>query len=74
VTKRRSDRHPAPLLSALSFLVLMPLAEAAVSEPEWVSPLADDGCEEFWNERFLQRLDLLDNADKSCTPLRMKSR
>jgi hypothetical protein len=52
----------------------MPLAEAAVSEPEWVSPLADDGCEEFWNERFLQRLDLLDNADKSCTPLRMKSR
>ena len=62
------------ILNAALFSASPSLAEAAVSEPEWVSPLADDGYEEFWNERFLQRLDLLDNADKSCTPLRMKSR
>jgi hypothetical protein len=35
------------ILNAALFSASPSLAEAAASEPEWVSPLADDGYEEF---------------------------
>jgi hypothetical protein len=52
--------HAPEHLNAALFSATTSLAEAAISAPEWVSPLANEGYEEFWNERFLQRLDLLD--------------
>jgi hypothetical protein len=48
-------------LDAALFSASPSLAGAAASEPTWVSPLADEGYEEFWNERFLERLELLDD-------------
>ena len=47
------------ILNAALFSASPSLAGAAASEPTWVSPLADEGYEEFWNERFLDRLELL---------------
>jgi hypothetical protein len=47
-------------LNAALFSASPSLAAAAVSDPTWVSPLADEGYDELWNERFLERLDLLD--------------
>ena len=48
------------VLNAALFSASRSLVEAAASDPEWVSPLADEGYEEYWNERFLERLELLD--------------
>jgi hypothetical protein len=48
-------------LDAALFSASPTLAAAAASDIAWVSPLAADGYEELWNERFLQRLDLLDD-------------
>jgi hypothetical protein len=48
-------------LNAALFSASPSLADAAASAPEWVSPLAEEGYEEYWNERFLERLDLLDD-------------
>jgi hypothetical protein len=47
-------------LNAALFSASRSLAAAAVANPDWVSPLIDDNYEECWNERFLERLDLLD--------------
>jgi hypothetical protein len=49
------------LLNAALFSASPSLVAAASAEPKWVSPLAGDAYEEFWNERFLQRLNLLDD-------------
>jgi hypothetical protein len=46
------------LLSASVFTALPSLAEEAVGDITWVSPLGDEL--ECWNLRFLQKLDLLD--------------
>jgi hypothetical protein len=48
-------------LNAALFSASPSLAEAAASGPEWVSPLAAENYQEFWNERFLERLGLLDD-------------
>jgi hypothetical protein len=47
-------------LNAALFSASPSLVEAAAADPIWVSPLADEDYEEYWNERFLERLDLLD--------------
>ena len=47
-------------LNATIFSATASLAAAAASEPEWVSPLDDEGYAEYWNELFLKRLDLLE--------------
>src|SRR4051794_2530150 len=47
-------------LDAAVFTASPSLAARTVSDLEWVSPLAADGYEELWNERFLERLDLLE--------------
>jgi hypothetical protein len=49
-------------LNAALFGASPSLAAAATAEPNWVSPLARDNYEECWNERFLERLGLLDDA------------
>ena len=59
VRKRGCLNH----LKAARFSASPSLVEAAVSEPEWISPLADEGYEEFWNERFLERLELEDHLE-----------
>jgi hypothetical protein len=48
-------------LNAALFSASPSLARAATSDPDWVSPLADDDYDEFWNERFLERLELLND-------------
>jgi hypothetical protein len=48
------------LLNGTLFSASSMLAHAAAADPVWLSPLADEGYEEYWNERFLERLDLLD--------------
>ena len=49
-------------LNAALFSASVSLAGAATAVPEWVSPLARDNYEECWNERFLERLGLLDDG------------
>jgi hypothetical protein len=47
------------ILNAALFGSSWSLAAAAAADPTWISPLADEDYEECWNERFLERLDLL---------------
>jgi hypothetical protein len=48
------------LLDAAIFTASPTLASAAKASCDWVSPLADDQYREYWNERFLEKLDLSD--------------
>jgi hypothetical protein len=47
-------------LNAALFSASPSLAGAAAADPTWLSPLADDDYQEYWNEPFLERLDLLE--------------
>ena len=47
-------------LDAALFTGSPSLAAAASGQPDWVSPLESDGYLECWNERFLERLDILE--------------
>src|SRR5438445_1333983 len=48
-------------LNAALFSASPSLAGTATADPTWLSPLAEDAYEECWNERFLERLDLIDD-------------
>ena len=48
------------MLDAAIFSAAPSLVAEARGDLRWVSPLASDGHLECWNERFLERLDLLD--------------
>ena len=55
------------VLNAALFSATRSLAAAAAADPTWVSPLADEDYEECWNERFLERLDLLASTSTRST-------
>lgn len=49
------------MLTAALFSASPSLVEAASTDPTWISPLVTENYEECWNERFLERLDLLND-------------